>query len=230
MMRNMLMVLLLSAPALAEAQRDSVKAHEAYLEGRVAIREKRIGDAINAFDRAVKLDDRRSEYYLWLGHAHTRDIAKANFMRQGLIARRIRSAYDKAVELDSSSVPAAESRFEFYMNAPGIAGGGMDRARAEAARLKRLHAQRGDIAFGRIEEHEKQLAPAEKLYRGVIQEYEEGRAPADSSAWAMALYRLGIVREKQQDRAGAKAQYDRALVIRPGHAEASAARKRVDQP
>jgi hypothetical protein len=189
--RTIVLTALLVAPAMAEAQRDSSKAREAYLEGRTAIREKRIGDAIGAFDRAVKLDDRSSEYFLWLGHAHTRDIAKASFMRQPVIARRIRAAYDKAVELDSSSVQAAESRFEFYLNAPGIAGGGMDRARGEAARLKRLHPQRGDIAFGQIEEREKRLDAAAALYNAVIE------APVDSVALMLAENRLKIVRQKQ---------------------------------
>jgi hypothetical protein len=188
MRRALLLALIL--PSLLVAQRDTAKARESYIAGRQAIREKRIGDAINAFNRAVELNDRSSEYYLWLGHAHTRDIAKANVMRQPLIARRIRSAYDKAVELDSSSAEAAESRFEFYMNAPGIAGGGADKARGEAARLKKLDSWRGDVALGRIEEREQRFPAAEALYQGVVQ------SPADSSTRAMAQARLKIVRTK----------------------------------
>ena len=184
-------VILMLAPALLGAQRDTAKAREAYLSGRAAMREKRTSDAIAAFNRAVELNDRSSEYYVWLGHAHTRDIAKANFMRQGLIARRIRSAYDRAVELDSSSVNAAEARVEYYINAPGIAGGGMDKARAEATRLKRLHPQRGDLAFGLIEEREQRLDGAETIYSAVA------AAPADSATGAMAEQRLKFLREKR---------------------------------
>ena len=185
-----LLLLSLLVPSLLAGQRDTAKAREAYLAGRQAIREKRIPDAIASFNKAVELNDRSSEYFLWLGHAHTRDIARANFMRQGLIARRIRSAYDKAVELDSSSADAAESRFEFYTNAPGIAGGGMDKARAEAARLKKLDQYRGDIALGRIEEIEHRYPSAESLYQGVTQ------SPADSSTRAVAQARLKNVRAK----------------------------------
>ena len=189
--RTIFLTALFVAPTISEAQRDSIKAREAYLEGRTAMREKRTGDAINAFDRAVKLDDRSSEYFLWLGHAHTRDIAKANFMRQPVIARRIRSSYDKAVELDSSSVNAAEARVEYYLNAPGIAGGGVDKARAEATRLKRLHSQRGDLAFGLIEEREKRLDAAAAIYTAVIE------APSDSVALMMAESRMKNLRQKQ---------------------------------
>jgi hypothetical protein len=188
MTRRLMLVLLV--PSLLAAQRDTAKAREAYLTGRQAMRDKRTGDAIHAFERAVELNDRSSEYFVWLGHAHTRDIAKANFMRQGLIARRIRTAYDRAVELDSSSVPAAEARVEFYANAPGIAGGGMDKARAEAARLKKLDAWRGEIWLGFLEEREHRYAAAEALYQGVVQ------SPADSSTRALAEARLKNVRAK----------------------------------
>src|SRR4051812_28899829 len=144
MTKQLILAALLILPGPALAQRDSIKAHDAYLEGRVAMREKKTSSAIEAFNRATKLDA-RSEYFVWLGHAHTRDISTANFIRQPFIARRIRSAYDKAVELDSTNVEAAEARVEYFANAPGIAGGGMDKARAEASRTRKLHQQRGDI-------------------------------------------------------------------------------------
>ena len=226
-MRAMMILVALAAPAALPAQRDTAKAREAYLEGRQAMRDRKTGAAIDAFNRAVKLDDRSSDYYVWLGHAHTRDISSASFMRQPVIARRIRAAYDKAVELDSTSINAGEARHEFYMNAPGIAGGGMDRARSEALRIQALHPARGTFALGKIEEREKRYDAADSLYRSVIDSYAGGRAATDSVTWANAHYRLGIVREKRGDMTGAKAQFDRVLELRPAHVEAQAARKRV---
>ena len=189
MNRHLIGAALLILPSMATAQRDSVKAREAYLEGRAAIREKRIPAAIDAFSRATKLDQ-RSEYFVWLGHAHTRDISTASFLRQPIIARRIRSAYDKAVELDSTNVEAAESRVEYYMNAPGIAGGGADKARAEATRLKKLDAERGDIMFGFIEEREGRLESAQSMYKSVLQ------ASTDSTTRSRAEERLRIVQQR----------------------------------
>jgi hypothetical protein len=191
MMKRAILIALV-VPAILAGQRDTAKARESFLVGRQAMREKRTSDAINAFNKAVELNDRSSEYYLWLGHAHTRDIAKANFMRQPIVAKRIRSAYDKAVELDSSSVAAGESRFEYYMNAPGIAGGGMDKARAEAARVKKLDSSWGDFCLGWIEEREGRLNSADSLYQTVI------RTAADSNARAMAAGRLKVVEKKKK--------------------------------
>jgi len=190
MTRHLVVAALLAIPAVAFGQRDSVKAREAYLEGRTAMREKRIPAAIDAFNRATKLDQ-RSEYYVWLGHAHTKDISTASFLRQPIIARRIRSSYDKAVELDSTNADAAQARAEYYMNAPGIAGGGMDKARAEAARLKKFNAPRGDVALGLIEEREGRLDAAEGIYKAVLQ------APSDSTTRGWAEERLKIVGRKK---------------------------------
>jgi tetratricopeptide (TPR) repeat protein len=191
MTKPLIAALLLAMPAVAFAQRDSVRAREAYLEGRTAMREKKTSAAIDAFDRATKLDP-RSEYFVWLGHAHTRDISTASFIRQPIVARRIRSAYDKAVELDSTNVEAAEARVEYYTNAPGIAGGGKDKARAEAARLKKLHSERGDIALGFIEEREGRLEAAEGIYKAAIQ------AAPDSATRVIGELRLTNLQRKMR--------------------------------
>jgi hypothetical protein len=189
-MMKRLILLALLMPSMLISQRDTAKAREAYLSGRQAMRDKRTSDAISAFNKAVELNDRSSDYYVWLGHAHTRDIKTANFMRQPVVARRIKAAYDRAVELDTMSANAAEARWEFYMNAPGIAGGGMDKARAEAARLKKLDAYRGDLVLARMEEHDRRYAEAETMYQGVIQ------SPADSTTRSEAQARLKLLRAK----------------------------------
>ncbi len=88
-MKRIILIGLL-APALLTGQRDTAKARESYLIGRQAMRDRKTSEAIAAFNKAVELNDRSSEYYVWLGHAHTRDIAKANFMRQPIVARESR--------------------------------------------------------------------------------------------------------------------------------------------
>jgi len=191
MTKQLIAVLLLAVPCATFAQRDSIRAREAYLEGMAAMHEKKTSVAIDAFDRATKLDP-RSEYFVWLGHAHTRDISTASFIRQPIVARRIRAAYDKAVELDSTNVDAAEARVEYYANAPGIVGGGMDKARAEAARLKKLHSERGDIALGFIEEREGRLDAAEGMYKAAIQ------AAPDSATRVIGESRLRNLQRKMK--------------------------------
>src|SRR4029078_13017703 len=96
---------------------------------------RKFDDAAASFEHAVELNPTRSEYHLWLGHAYTKQLVSANFIRKGIIGRRIGPQYDKAVELDSSSVAAAEARVDFYLEAPAMGGGGWEQAKRGGATL-----------------------------------------------------------------------------------------------
>jgi len=185
-----LAVLLLAfAPAL-RSQQDTARARASFEQGRAAMQSRRFDDAATAFERAIELDANRSEYHLWLGYAYARQLATANFIRKGVIGRRIGPHYDKAVELDSSSIPAAEARVDFYLEAPGMVGGGVDKAKAEATRLTRLSAYYGDFAQAKIAEKVKALDQAEVEYRSLV------RAFPDSSRPVVALATLLQNREQ----------------------------------
>ena len=90
------------------------------------------------------------------------------------------SAFERAVALDPTSIEAAEGRLDFLLGAPAIVGGGVDKARAEAARIATLDAYRGGIAKARIAEHEKQWPEAERLYRSLMAEYPDRTAAVDA--------------------------------------------------
>jgi tetratricopeptide (TPR) repeat protein len=185
--------LLIAAIALASAltaEQDTARARSSYEQGRSAMQARRFDDAAKAFERAIQLDPTKSDYHLWLGHAYTRQLATANFIRKGVIGRRIGPHYDKAVELDSNSVAAAEARVEFYLEAPSMVGGGADKAKAEAARLLRLSPYHGGFAQARIAEKAKAWDQAESEYRTLI------RANPDSSRPVTALVSLLQSRER----------------------------------
>ena len=265
----------------AQAQRDSAEAHAAYLRGREAHRERRVNDAVKELERAVALDSTSSTYHLWLAHAYSRQISSVNFMRQAFVGRRAGAQYNRAVELAPTSIEAAEGRLEFFLGAPGIVGGGADKARTEAARIATFNPYRGKLAEALIAERQKDPATAERVYRSVIAEhpdstravdgltlilqtagrfdeafalvdarlardsnettslYNLGRLASisgqqlprgeaamqrfigligpDSLRQANAHYRLGLIREKLDDRDGARIQYQRATQLYPRH-------------
>ena len=163
--------------AQTAAQQDTVRARTSFEQGRAAFSARRFDDAAASFERAIELNPSRSDYHLWLGHAYTRQLATANFIRKGIIGRRIGPQYDKAVELDSSSVAAAEARVDFYLEAPGMVGGGVDKAKAEAARLTRLSAYAGGFARAKIAEKEKTLDQLEGEYRGLMRSFPDSTRP-----------------------------------------------------
>jgi tetratricopeptide (TPR) repeat protein len=156
---------------------DTVRARLLFEHGRSSFQARRFDEAANSFERAIELNPNRSEYHLWLGNAYTKQLATANFIRKGLIGRRIGPQYDKAVELDSSSVVAADTRVDFYLEAPGMAGGGVDKAKAEAARLTRLNAYLGGFAKARIAEKEKMSDQAESEYRELMRSFPDSTRP-----------------------------------------------------
>lgn len=175
-----IMTLFWIAYSAQQPSSDTARARVMFEQGRVAFRARRFEDAATAFERAVELNPSRSEYHLLLGNAYTKQLATANFIRKGIIGRRIGPQYDKAVELDSSSVVAADTRVDFYLEAPGIAGGGVDKARAEAARLARLNPYLGGFARARIAEKEKASDQAESEYRDLMQAFPDSTRPVVS--------------------------------------------------
>jgi tetratricopeptide (TPR) repeat protein len=174
--------LILGAAAGAPAQQvkeSSAEAKAAFDRGKAAHNAGKTDEAVSAFERAVALEPHSSLYHMWLGHAYTRQLSSAGFLRKPFIARRSGEAYNMAVKLDPTSIDAGEARLEFFLGAPGIVGGGIDKARAEAARLATLDAYRGAMATAKIAEHEKQLPEAERLYRSLMAEYPDRTAAVD---------------------------------------------------
>jgi tetratricopeptide (TPR) repeat protein len=163
----------------AQAQRDSAGAAQAFERGRGAHRGRQANDAVNHFERAVALDPANAVYQMWLGHAYSRQLGSVSFIRKASIGRRVGEAYARAVALDPTNVEAAEARMDFLLEAPGIVGGGVDKARAEAARIGTLNAFRGRLAEARIAEHLKDPAKAERAYRAAIVLEPDSARPVD---------------------------------------------------
>ena len=185
MRRALILCLIVGVGAGADSSARQVKetsaeAKAAFERGRAAHNAGKTDEAVSAFERAVALDPTSSLYHLWLGHAYSRQLRTAGFLRQPFIARRSGEAYHMAVKLDPTSIDAAEGRLEFLLGAPGIVGGGVDKARAEAARIATLDAYRGAMADARIAEHEKQWPEAERRYRSLMVEYPDRTAAVDA--------------------------------------------------
>jgi tetratricopeptide (TPR) repeat protein len=126
------------------------------------------GRAVQWFERAAKLDPGCSECQLWLGRAYGAQAIQATLVHQPALAKKVRKAFERAVELDASNLSARAALVEYYSRAPGFLGGGLDKARREAEEIRRRDALRGHEAFGRVAEHEKRFDAA-------IQEYESAR-------------------------------------------------------
>ena len=166
-----------AAAALVRPLADT-SAVAATLLGRMAWQSANYKDAARWLDAAIALDPRHVDAYVWRGRTYVQEIETTNFLRKGAVAGRARSMFEKAVEIDPSSFEAREARTEYLMNAPGIAGGSIDKARAEANAAKRVSPIRGAILVGRVEEKAGNTAAAEAEYRGMITSF-----PDSSGGW-----------------------------------------------
>jgi tetratricopeptide (TPR) repeat protein len=119
--------------------------------------------------KAVLLDPSNSNYHLWLGRAYGEKADAARFFSAAGLAKKTRTEFETAVQLDPKNVAAITDLAEFYLEAPGIVGGGKDKAETEARNLQALDPAKADWIHARIAEKGKDLSAAEKHYRAAIQ-------------------------------------------------------------
>jgi len=124
---------------------------------------------IAACERARNLDPKNSLYYLWLGRIYGEKADRAGFSLSAAgLAKKVRMSFERAVELDPKSWQARSDLAEFYTEAPGIVGGGKDKAREQAEALLLLNPGMGHWVLARIASKDKDAAGAEREYRAAI--------------------------------------------------------------
>lgn len=131
-----------------------------------------LGDTKHAtefFQQAVAAEPNNSVYYHWLGRAFGRRAEMGNPFTALGYASKARQNFEKAVELDPKNSEAINDLFEFYLEAPGFMGGGMDKAAKAAERIAELNAAEGDYARARIEEKHKDYHRAEQHLRRAME-------------------------------------------------------------
>jgi tetratricopeptide (TPR) repeat protein len=140
--------------------------------------------AISACEKAVSLDPNNGEYHLWLGRTYGEKADASNFFTAAGLAKKVRNEFERAVALDPTSVVGRTDLAEFYLEAPGIVGGGQDKARAQADALLKLNPAKAHWVHARLAEKNKDMAAAEREYRAAIDASQGG-----ANAWLnLALF------------------------------------------
>jgi tetratricopeptide (TPR) repeat protein len=121
--------------------------------------------ATGYLETAAAADPGNSVYLTWLGRVYGRR-AETSFAVNALgWASKSRSSLEKAVALDPANWDAVDDLFEFYLQAPGFMGGGLDRADQLAAIIARRDPAEGAYDRARIAEARKQYDSAEQQLR-----------------------------------------------------------------
>lgn len=129
-------------------------------------------------EKAVALDPNNSQFHLWLGRIYGEKADKASFMAAAGLARRVVREFEAAVHLNPKNVDARTDLAEFYLEAPGIVGGGREKAEQQATSLQELDPAKAHWVNARLAEKKHDFTQAEKEYRAAI-ESSHGAA----SAW-----------------------------------------------
>jgi tetratricopeptide (TPR) repeat protein len=125
--------------------------------------------AISACEKAVGLDAGNSRDHLWLGRAYGEKAADAHFLTAMALAQKVRSEFERAVQLSPGSVDARSDLAEFYLEAPGIVGGGQGKAEAQARSLAAIDPAKAHWVTARIAQKNHDAATAEKEYRAAVE-------------------------------------------------------------
>ena len=127
--------------------------------------------AIASAEKAVALDPQSSVYHEWLGRVYGEKADHAAMFSALSLARETRREFEKAVELDAKNFSAQQALIEFDCSAPGIAGGGEDKARAEIDRLAAMDVAEGHYAAGNCRRQKKDFAAADAEFDKALENH-----------------------------------------------------------
>jgi tetratricopeptide (TPR) repeat protein len=148
--------------------------------------------AETACKRAVELDSGNSRFHLWLGRVYGEKADRASFLSAAGLAGKTRDEFQRAVQLNPQDIDARLDLAEFYLEAPGIVGGGEDKAREQAKRIGANNPAREHWVYARIAEKKKDAPSAEREYREQIK-----LSNGDAEAWLN--YALFLRRQRRFD-------------------------------
>jgi tetratricopeptide (TPR) repeat protein len=155
--------------ALESVGRADQTAEWSFLLGKVRYVWGEIDEAADLFERAIKTQADKSEYFLWWGRALGRKAESAIFLKAPFLARKSHGAFQRAVELDPDNLDARDDLLSFYLEAPGFLGGGKDKALALVNQIKSSHPCEFHIQLAGIYQKEKLLDRAQEELQKAIE-------------------------------------------------------------
>ena len=112
--------------------------------------------ATDTLERAVALAPNSSMTFTWLGRAYGRR-AETSFPVAALgYAQKTREHFETAVKLDPKNGEAVNDLYEFYIQAPAVVGGGMEKARNLLPLIAEIDPVEVHFARARMAEQKKQ--------------------------------------------------------------------------
>jgi tetratricopeptide (TPR) repeat protein len=148
------------------AQPNDAVAHQ--LLCRVFYAQEMAEEAIKECEQAVADAPGDSNNHLWLGRAYGYKASHASPLIALTLAKKVHSSFERAVELDGNNINAMDDLGEYYVAAPTIVGGGLDKAETLAAKMMPRFPSRSHRLLARIAEKRKDMATAEGEFKNAV--------------------------------------------------------------
>jgi tetratricopeptide (TPR) repeat protein len=120
--------------------------------------------AIKSAEKAVSLDPQNSIYHEWLGRAYGDKADHASWFSAISLAKKTGKEFETAVQLDGRNFSARQALIEFDCSAPGLVGGGEEKALPQIKQLAEMDAAEGHYAAGNCRRQKKDLATADQEF------------------------------------------------------------------
>jgi tetratricopeptide (TPR) repeat protein len=125
--------------------------------------------AVSSAERAVAIDSQSSIYHEWLGRTYGAKAEHCGWFCALSFAKKARKEFATAVELNERNFSALQALIEFDCSAPGIAGGGDDKAAKEIEKIASLDVAEGHYARGNCRRQKKDFSVADAEFTKALE-------------------------------------------------------------
>jgi tetratricopeptide (TPR) repeat protein len=147
-------------------------------------------EALERFEHAAELQPKDADYQFWLASASLDHVDDVGMLSKMSLASDGRKALERAIALDPGHVAARVGLAQFCLEAPGIAGGSVEKAKAQGDALLSLPGKRGEfqgrMVLAGIAAHEENWAEMSRQFTAAETAQGEGADPVAalrSQAW-----------------------------------------------
>jgi tetratricopeptide (TPR) repeat protein len=135
--------------ALCLTAHAALAATDPFTAGREALKKRDHTRAVDEFEKAVSQKPTAEAYY-WLGVAYGEQALQANVFKQAMLAKKVKDSFEKSVQLDPKYVEPRLSLIDYYLIAPSVMGGSVEKAKEQAAALRSIDSLAGHRGMAKI--------------------------------------------------------------------------------